>query len=465
MRQSATWFPFSRHSVLYRVLRQLARIALRWYYRSIQVTGKERIPATGPLILVANHNNALVDALLVGTTVDRVVRLTAKATLLDNPIVRLLISSVGVVPLRRRADEKEVLDPALAASRNEEAFREVIATLGSGRAVLIFPEGISHSASQLAPLKTGSARIVLQAYSAGVRGIRVVPIGLIFEDKARPRSDVLVQVGRAIDADAYITPDSAAAVKELTQGIEAGLRGVTLNFPTDSEAFRVLELSRTLGQVLDRLRELHEGETPLLESVRIARRLEEVRLTLPSLDEPTALRVERFIARLQTFAHSVSELRLPLNDVWMPVTAASGAWFIVRECVIGLIVAPVALWGRLNHWIPLRAAMELARRTSRHADQPAMRTIVSGLLFVLVTYTITAVVIALLVGWKWGLVYLASLPLSASVDFWFADRLDRAIRRARGYLRFKREPTLQTRLVEEAAWLRREAESLDQLLG
>lgn len=423
------------------------------------------MPTTGPLILVANHNNALVDALLVGSTVDRVVRLTAKATLLENPLIRVLISAVGVVPLRRRSDENEPLNPLAAAARNQEAFREVIATLAGGGAVLIFPEGISHSSPQLAPLKTGSARIALQAYVTGVRGIRIVPIGLIFEDKGRPRTDVLVQVGHAVDADEYLAVENTEVVANLTGRIDAALRNVTLNFPTDLEALRVLELSRTLSQVLDRLRELHEGETPLSESVRIARRLEEVRLTLPGLDEATALRIENFISRLEAFAHSVSRLELPLNDVWMPVTAASGAWFIVREVVIGLLAAPVALWGRLNHWLPLKGAVDVARRTSRHADQPAMHAIVSGVLFVLVTYAIAAGAISVLAGWKWGLVYLASLPISASVDFWFADRLDRAIRRARGYLRFKNEPALQTLLVEEAAWLRGEAESLDRQLA
>jgi hypothetical protein len=43
----------------------------------------------------SNHPNALVDALVV----PRRVVLTAKATLLENPIARLLVRTVGVVPL------------------------------------------------------------------------------------------------------------------------------------------------------------------------------------------------------------------------------------------------------------------------------------------------------------------------------------------------------------------------------
>ena len=37
--------------MLYRLLRRIAHVALRWYYRSIEVDGHERIPTGGPVIL------------------------------------------------------------------------------------------------------------------------------------------------------------------------------------------------------------------------------------------------------------------------------------------------------------------------------------------------------------------------------------------------------------------------------
>ena len=64
----------------------------------------ERVPVDGPGLLASNHPNALVDALIVGCTLPRPVVLTAKATLLENPVTRLLIRMVGVVPLRRGSD-------------------------------------------------------------------------------------------------------------------------------------------------------------------------------------------------------------------------------------------------------------------------------------------------------------------------------------------------------------------------
>ena len=90
--------------IAYRILRALGRLALRWFYRDVEVVGMERVPVDGPVLLASNHPNALVDALIVGCTLPRPVVLTAKATLLENPVTRLLIRMVGVVPLRRASD-------------------------------------------------------------------------------------------------------------------------------------------------------------------------------------------------------------------------------------------------------------------------------------------------------------------------------------------------------------------------
>src|SRR6476620_1649856 len=107
----------------YRILRGVGRLALRWFYRDIEVVGLERVPADGAALLASNHPNALVDALVIGCILSRPVTLTAKATLLNAPITRLLLHATGVVPLQRASDvaqsgRGDVLDPG----RNANAF-------------------------------------------------------------------------------------------------------------------------------------------------------------------------------------------------------------------------------------------------------------------------------------------------------------------------------------------------------
>src|ERR1051325_11088448 len=188
---------------MYALFRAIAGVALRWYYRDIQVEGLERIPRQRPLLLVVNHPNALVDALLVGWVVPRRVLITAKSTLFTNPFAALFLRWFGVLPLRRASDEVRRADgQPLDAARNLDTFRAVHDALAGGGTVLIFPEGRTPEEPALAPLKTGAARMALHARDAGdVLGLAVVPIGLVFERKEAPRSRVLVQIGEPILVD------------------------------------------------------------------------------------------------------------------------------------------------------------------------------------------------------------------------------------------------------------------------
>jgi len=151
--------------------------------------------------------------------------MTAKATLIENPLIAALFRIVGVVPLRRVSDESAKSGgSALDRTRNGNAFREILKTLGKGGAVLIFPEGKSHNETSLEPLRTGLARLALQARdSQSIRGVRILPIGLVFEDKGAPGSLASVRIGKPIEMDAW--SDSNAA--ELTEEIAERLRSVS----------------------------------------------------------------------------------------------------------------------------------------------------------------------------------------------------------------------------------------------
>lgn len=133
----------------------LSELAVRSYYR-VTVAGA-RLPVTGPVLVVANHNNSLVDPGLVAAMAGRNVRFMAKSPLFTHPLIGWLIKGVGSVPVYRQQDDPTKI------SQNLDSFRDVHKVLAEGDVVGIFPEGISHSMSRLAPLKTGAARIALGA--------------------------------------------------------------------------------------------------------------------------------------------------------------------------------------------------------------------------------------------------------------------------------------------------------------
>ena len=391
--------------------------------------------------------------------------LTAKATLLENPITRSLLRAAGVVPLRRASDHAARTGGSPDPSRNIGAFTAVLDVLERGGVVLLFPEGKSHSDPELAPLKTGLARIALMARDERrLYPFPVIPIGLTFERKWEPRSRVLMHIGAPIEIVAA-EPNVHDDVTQLTQRVDAGLRDVTLNFRTVEDARRVLSISTLLAEVLDEFRPLHAPDPPLAERVRVAQRINVIAPKLPVLEPSVAARIEGFLARFAAFESLTHQHTIPASDVQMSTHVGSAVWFGIRETLIAALAVPLAVWGRVNHWVPLRLARAVARRISRTPDEPATNTIVAGLVLVLAFYIAQTVVVAWQFGTIVAIIYAASLPISATWDFRYADRIRRAIARIRTYFRFRRDPELHRQLRTELEWLRGEALTLNDVVN
>src|SRR5512134_1803524 len=114
----------------------VSRSAAFVYYR-VHYAG-EPVAATGPVLLVANHPNSLLDPMLVVAAARRPVRFLAKAPLFHDRKTAWLVRSAGAIPVHRRSD-----DPT-QVGKNVDAFEAVYAELARGAAVGIFPEGLSH---------------------------------------------------------------------------------------------------------------------------------------------------------------------------------------------------------------------------------------------------------------------------------------------------------------------------------
>ena len=220
-------------------LSRLAQVMAGAFFRSIEVSGRSSIPHGAPLLIVANHANSLADPLLLMAVVDGRARILAKSTLWSHPVLGPLLVLVGALPVYRHRDAGQ------DASKNLSTFTRCHLELKRGGSVALFPEGTSHNLPHRLPLKTGAARIALEALTSGASGLRILPVGLVYEAKGRFRSRVLINIGTPIDPE----PESRVfgikpreAVLELTERIARGLETVTTGYESWDEA-RLLNLA------------------------------------------------------------------------------------------------------------------------------------------------------------------------------------------------------------------------------
>ncbi len=207
-----------------------------------RVEGRGGSVPDGPLLVVANHPNSLMDPLVLLRVLDRPTRPLAKAPLFDQRILGHILKAMRGLPVYRKQDYPDQMH------RNRGTFDAAVGALKAGDAIQIYPEGLSHSEASLAPLRTGTARIAIQAEqeSDWTLGLRILPVGLTYNRKTFFRGRVVASVGEPIDVGEWKEASEAEereAVRTLTERIRDGLQEVTLNAesPRERELIEVAE--------------------------------------------------------------------------------------------------------------------------------------------------------------------------------------------------------------------------------
>ena len=434
------------YAMLYAMLRAVAAIALRWYYADVVVQGAERAPRDRPLLVVANHPNALVDPLLVGTTLHRRVLLTAKATLFEQPAVGALLRAVGVIPLRRASDERRA-GGSTTPERNVRAFERVSAALRRGGCVLVFPEGVSHDDPSIAPLRSGTARMAMRARDEGVVELAILPVGLIYEEKERPGSGALVRVGEPLVVEQWLASTAEPDGAMLTAAIDARLRSVTLNFASAERANRAVRLAKVFSALAS---EPVGVGAPRVLDAELARRVDTAMAALAEAPASVRGAAGELDAEIEALREEARRHGVSLADARISTRAADALAFVLREGPLVLVAGVCLVLGWATHWPPLRLARVLAGRTLRRdpsRDQPAMRTILFGLAAVVLWYIVLAALLAPAVGLVRTVLSLAVIFFAAHLLRLRGGRLRRSLARARTYLAFRADPSLQSRIV------------------
>jgi glycerol-3-phosphate O-acyltransferase / dihydroxyacetone phosphate acyltransferase len=396
----------------------LARFAVRTFYR-LEVSG-ERVPRRGPVLLAANHPNSLMDPAVVAAVAGRPVRFLAKAPLFRDPLVGWLVRGSGAIPVHRHQD-----DPA-QMERNDETFRAVHRALAAASVVGIFPEGISHDAPSLAPLRTGAARMALGGAALAGGAFPVVPVGLVFRDKTRFRSEALAVVGAPVPWDdlAGRGEHDADAVRELTARIDRALHAVTVNL----ERWQDAPLVETAEAVFTA--ELGADPSP---AARIARlrgattALARLRRERPGEWEPLARQVRAHARTLRLLGMTPAQAKAEVG------LAEAGTWTL-RQLGVPRMLLPVAALGVALFFVPYRLT---ALAVERAAPVPGLRATYKALLggvLHLAWILLLAGAAGLVGGWRWGLGALLVLPATALVTVAVLGLWQRAAGEARRFL-------------------------------
>ena len=181
---------------------------------------------------------------MVGIVARRPVRFLAKAPLFEVPVFGNILHALGMMPAYRRSD-----DPS-QTHRNLESLSQAAARLKGGEAIGIFPEGKSHDAPRLEQVKTGAARMAIQAVREGAVGLKLVPVGLNYERKEMFRSAIWIRVGEPIDVNAWLA-NMIYARKDVPQALFFYARAASTEWQCRPTLARCPRWARALSKTPD----------------------------------------------------------------------------------------------------------------------------------------------------------------------------------------------------------------------
>ena len=426
----------------------LLRFALRIYFKRIEVAGLENVPLDTPVIFVLNHPNALVDPVFLLCLAPRKVSFLAKAPLFRMPVIGYLVRTLDSLPVYRRQDEGEDV------SKNQETFIAARTLLARGGTIGICPEGVSHNAPGLQPIKTGAARISLAAISTGeVDQLEIVPAGLYYTAKTRFRSSALLYFGKPIEVQPVVLEADGTPPRQETRAlsarIEQALRAVILDAQHEEALNSIARAERIFSA------EASEGANESLASeLQLQQRFIKAYAVLEQ-NQPERLR--KLEVRMIRFEEELRQAGVDPEEFSAPrSTGAVFAQLATRTVLFALMMGPAAL-GTLVHYPAYQLGGYLATKLSRNSeDVISTIKIISAMLLFPLTWLGLAFVFYLLFGFLAAVISLLVLPLCGYVAILFFEEFDRSLGGVRALAFFLVRRRFFVRLLAERKAIRDE---------
>ena len=157
------------------ILKIFVRLGLWIFVPKVHIRNKSLLAKQGPLLVVSNHPDSFLDAVILGAYYPRKMHYLARGDVFRKPLFGFLLRSIGMIPIHRAREGREHLH------LNAGTFDASVDILAQGGGILIFIEGICLLTHELQPYKKGATRILEAAQQRGVQPMIHV-VGIAYND-------------------------------------------------------------------------------------------------------------------------------------------------------------------------------------------------------------------------------------------------------------------------------------------
>ncbi len=212
--------------MLYQILRPIATVGLKIYFKKIYYQNTENIPEGKPIILACNHPTAFFEPVLLCCILNRPLHSVTRGDLFT-PTFKSILLSLNMIPVYRFRDGFANM------KQNISSFGAIFDCLGGGNTLQIFCEGSTLTCKQIRTVQKGAAKMAFGTFDKyGDQNLHIVPVGFSYEDPHRFRTEAIIDFGKPIPLRNFYemyAKDENKAFVELSKTIEESLHSLIVN--------------------------------------------------------------------------------------------------------------------------------------------------------------------------------------------------------------------------------------------
>ncbi|MBE9512217.1 MAG: 1-acyl-sn-glycerol-3-phosphate acyltransferase [Bacteroidetes bacterium] len=382
------------------------------FYKKILVLNKENIPENEHLIFAPNHQNALMDALAVGTNLKGQPAFLARSDIFNKPFIANLLYMFKMLPVYRIRDGIDTI------GNNQSTFEKTIDVINNKNGLIILPEGNHSKFRRLQVLKKGICRIAFQTEESRnfSLNLKIIPVGLDYSNHQQIRSTLIIKFGKPIEVRKFkelYLENPQKGMRALKEEISERIKELMLHIETSSYYDLYNRIRLIYGSKMAKNQGINEYEQP--SALEVDQKTVNV---LNKYHDKFGNRLDNLKEKVEQFTQLSTKLNI---DHQVLENGPSSFINLLLKSLAALLFLPVFIYGFINNFLPFYIPERLSGVFNDKQFHSSVKFVLSMILFPLFYLIQTLLVSFLPLSGFYTAGYFLSLPVSAAFAFYYSN--------------------------------------------
>jgi len=397
-------------SFLYFFYKPYVKLWFWLFYKEIHVETIENVTSHDYRILAPNHQNALMDALAILTTIPFQPVFMARADIFKGKTVKNLLRFLKIMPVFRLRDGIKNL------SKNDEMFDKALDVIMSKKPLCLMPEGNHGEKRRLRPLVKGMVRIALTAQEQfkDKAGVKIIPVGIDYSHYWNFKTSLLIIYGQPIEISDYFNAylkEPARTYNELKDRLAVEMRKIMLDIQNEDYYDSFFFLTRFYNGETRKL--LHVKEDSLLNKFKASQHIAQL-LDKAAIENPE--KIKTLHDSTEAYNNLLKKLKLR-NWILDREKYSYGCLFI--QSLLMILLFPIFLFGFIHSIIPYIITSKSVRIFNDKQFHSSGKYAVGLILFLIFFLIFFFVAWGISGSFLLSFAYLISLYITGNFAFWY----------------------------------------------